>query len=259
MKQFLLATIVMGMGALAGAQMKQGRIIYERTSEIQSRVRKGGAKDFEESTIKDVRTYQLLFANNKSVFELVPDVSALSQKEEGQGRSIIIGGAPGVLFANLDKNITVEEIDFNGQALLIEDEIEKLKWKKTDETKTLLGYKVFKATAPNVVTRTMPAMENGQMKMMQVTDTVQVEAWYCPEIPVAVGPNLPGQLEGAILELKQENGRDVFKAVEVSKKVSESDVKEPKKGKRISVEDFRKEEKKAAEAMSERLRARSRQ
>jgi len=93
-------------------------------------------------------------------------------------------------------------------------------------------------------------MENGKMKREQVPDTTAAIAWFTADIPVSVGPAAyQGQLPGLILELDENNGRTIFKAVEVSPKVSVSKIKEPKDGKKITAAEFDKQRDKVMEEM----------
>jgi GLPGLI family protein len=92
-------------------------------------------------------------------------------------------------------------------------------------------------------------MENGEMKTTEVMDTVNVVAWFTTDIPVAVGPDFQGQLPGAILELEVNNGRMVYKAVEVSPKVNVAKIKAPTKGKAVTQKEFRDESEKLLKEM----------
>jgi GLPGLI family protein len=66
---------------------------------------------------------------------------------------------------------------------------------------------------------------------------------------VPAGPEFQGQLPGLIIELDMNNGRTVYKATEISAKVSTDKIKEPKGGKRITNADFAKEREKLMEEM----------
>jgi GLPGLI family protein len=92
-------------------------------------------------------------------------------------------------------------------------------------------------------------MENGEMKRQMMPDTTVINAWIAMDIPVPAGPEFQGQLPGLILELDMNNGRVVYKALEISQKVNASSIKEPKSGKHITAADFDKEREKAMEEM----------
>jgi len=93
-------------------------------------------------------------------------------------------------------------------------------------------------------------MENGQMKREETMDTSLIVAWFTTDIPVPAGPpEFGGQLPGLILELNVNNGRQVYKALELSTKVKLAELKEPKGGKRITSSEFVKEREKLMEEM----------
>ena len=75
------------------------------------------------------------------------------------------------------------------QNFIVTDTIQKLNWKLSDETKTILNYTAHKATAQRIATRNRMMMENGQMKSEPYQDTALVIAWFTADIPVPAGPD----------------------------------------------------------------------
>jgi GLPGLI family protein len=92
------------------------------------------------------------------------------------------------------------------------------------------------------------SMNNGEMSRQEVPDTAQVVVWFTPAIPVSAGPDYEGQLPGLILQIDI-NGSPTFKAIEVSQKADIAAIKEPKKGKKVTAEEFNKEREKAMAEM----------
>jgi GLPGLI family protein len=84
------------------------------------------------------------------------------------------------------------------------------------------------------------SMDNGEMTRKEVPDTAQVVVWFTPAIPVSAGPDYEGQLPGLILQVDI-NGNTTYKAIEVSQKADIAAIKEPKKGKKVTAEEFNKE------------------
>jgi GLPGLI family protein len=85
-------------------------------------------------------------------------------------------------------------------------------------------------------------MVNGEMKREMAMDTTALVAWFATSIPVPAGPQeFGGSLPGLILELDVNNGRTIYKAIELSPKVNLSAIKEPKGGKRMTAAEFSKE------------------
>jgi GLPGLI family protein len=158
------------------------------------------------------------------------------------------GGDDDITWLNFTEGRKVEQKEFATKQYLVTDSIHKLNWKLTGESKNILGYTCQQAITTRPGKRSMIAMENGVMSRKEIPDTSQVVAWFAPAIPVSAGPDLEGQLPGLILEISI-NGNTTFKAVEVSQKVDATAIKEPKKGKKVSAEEFAKERDKVMDDM----------
>jgi len=235
--------------------MKEGRVVYERTFQLPTRMF-GGNPDIA-AQLPRARTdqYELLFGNNQSLWQYLPDANGEGDPNTftANGGAMVLrfaGGSNDISYCNLDKGTRIDQREIVDKNYVVTDSIRKLDWKLSGESKTILNYKAFKATAQRIGSRMQMTMENGEMKREQVPDTVSIVAWFTTDVPVAVGPaTYQGQLPGLILELDENNGRTFFKAVEVSPKVSVSKIKEPKDGKKISATEFDKERDKVMEEM----------
>lgn len=253
MKKLLLCLSFFSFIPWAGAQMKEGKVVYERTIQFQMRIQgmNGGAPNNPPRSRTD--RFELSFAPKHSLWEALPDMEENNeQTNAAPGGAFVLrmaGGADDLSYTNFEKGTSVAQRELASKNYLVEDSIRKLPWKLTGEQKSILGYTVHKATATRIGTRNMMSMENGEMKRQQVPDTTVINAWFTNDIPVPAGPEFAGQLPGLILELEQNNGRVVYKAVEISSKVNVNNIKEPKGGKRISAEDFSKEREKVLEEM----------
>ncbi len=249
-KIFLLAAV--SLSIVASAQMKEGRIVYERT--FQMPVRNFANMDPEiAKKIPKSRTdqYELLFANNQSLWQFLPNaVNEGDGSFSGGGVVIRMGGGNNdVSFTDFDKGIRVEHREIMERSYVVSDSITKLVWKLSDETKTILTYTCRKATSTRISTRMTMSMENGEMKRTPMQDTAAVVAWFTTDIPVPVGPEYQGQLPGAILELDIAGGQTIYKVIEVSPKVSTNKIKAPKEGKKLTGAEFIKEREKLMEEM----------
>ena len=256
MKQLFSLFITGLLGSACMAQVTEGKVIYERTSEVTSFSRMGGSSEVETKVNKDVSTYQLLFNNKHALLEVLPDMNQMANDDNN--RVIRIGASQGRVFTDLENSRTLTESELAGSSYLVEGEPRTLNWKLTAESKTILGYKTQKAVGKDYVVSRVPTMENGVMKMVERGDSVEVVAWYTTAIPVQAGPDFPSQLPGLILELKLENGKEVYTATEVSKKYNAAALKAPTKGKRITESDFEKEMAKVRESMNDMLKERGR-
>ncbi|MEI6947513.1 GLPGLI family protein [Paraflavisolibacter sp. H34] len=244
----------------AQSQVKEGKITYERTITFQQRNRNNNNNpDADNRPRSRTDRFELSFSATQSLWESLPDMNA-GGDEAGGGGGGNFGGGGGMRFfgamggddlsyVNFASGRKVDQRELAQKTYIVEDSIQKLKWKLTGESQTILGYKAQMATAEQYLTRTRPVMENGEMKMQEVQDTSRIIAWFTPQIPVPAGPSYPGQLPGLILQLEINNGRMVYKAVEFSPKVNVNSIKEPKGGKRISAADYAKENQKVMEEM----------
>ena len=110
-------------------------------------------------------------------------------------------------------------------------------WVYTNETKIIDGYTCYKATNEYIV-------DNGKIFKHPVI------AWFCPQIPISIGPRGYGGLPGLILELQEWNS--VFG---VEKIAFSNDIKEivlPKEGKIISEQEY---QNKVGEAVNREFRS----
>lgn len=253
----LLMFLAIACSVVAQSQMKEGRVIYERTFQLPTRL--FGANPDVVAQLPKSRTdqYELLFANNQSLWQYLPDANSEGDPGTFANGGVVLrfaGGSNDISYSNFDKKTRVEQREIADKNYVVTDSIQKLDWKLTGESKTILNYKAFKATAQRIATRPRMTMENGVMKREMVPDTASIIAWFTSDIPVPAGPGVyQGQLPGLILELEENNGQTVFKAVEVSPKVSVSKIKEPKDGKKMTAAEFDKEREKIMEEMRKNM------
>lgn len=243
---------------LAGAQMKEGRVVYERT--LQMPMRNIANLDPEiAQRIPRSRTdqFELLFADNKSLWQYLPNANADDVTTvSGPGMMIRMSvGNNDITFTDLATGQRLDKRELFDRSFLITDTLTKGNWKMTQESKKILDYTAYKAITQRTVVSPRVSMENGELKRQDVTDTVSVLAWFTPEIPVSAGPDLLGQLPGLILELETNNGQSITRAIEISPKVNVAKIKEPKGGKKMTAVEFQKEREKLAEEMRRNLPA----
>jgi len=180
----------------------------------------------------------------------------------GMGRmSRMLGSNDGDFYKNFSAGISIQATEQSGKNFLIVDTIRKQPWKLTEETKIILGYPCHKAT---MIQKSFgggggfggnfgggrggdrgdrPRDENNNdttKRAPRVPRDIMIVAWFADGINATVGPDKYGQLPGAILELDVDNGSMVFTATEIKKTVSDKDIKEPKKGKKVTRVEFMK-------------------
>ncbi len=115
------------------------------------------------------------------------------------------GGGEDVLYKNTKNNTYADQRDTFGKIFLVKDEIEKIDWKLTSETKYIGEYEVYKATYEREVPaeRRFSSSSNKEIDLDKEPEMVKrtVTAWYTPQIPVSNGPGMYQGLPGLILEI----------------------------------------------------------
>ncbi len=244
------------------AQIKEGKIVYERTVQPQMRISGNGPGGMPPGMNEEMmarfqrpRTnkFELSFANNQTLWQQVEEPNQQNQNFGGGDRSgggdrggmqmrvVMAGGATEeIVYTNIREGTSISKKALGVDDFLVSDSIKKMSWKLSGETQEVSGYNCRKATAQKIGTRMEVKMVNGKMARSEVADTSIYVAWFTTDIPVSAGPDLQGQLPGAILELNINNGRTVYKAVSVSDQIKVTDVKEPKGGKKVTAAVFAK-------------------
>ncbi|MES2331901.1 MAG: GLPGLI family protein [Bacteroidota bacterium] len=250
MKRLLFTLTGIVSFSLAQAQVKEGTIYYEQKTNMYKTI----TDEQMRAMMPEFRTakYMLLFSDSVSVYKTVPEDEAPDPFAGGGGRRMVmnIGGGGGDLYKNLSQLKSVQTSELGGKNFLIVDSIRQQPWKLGTETKTILGHVCHKAT------RKVMQPQRTIMRMMSAggtptTDTtnkaaapqgkeVEVIAWYADDIISPVGPESYGQLPGVILQLDVDNGTQVYTATEVKKTVDQKELKEPKKGKVVTRQEYAK-------------------
>lgn len=237
------------------AQQTQGKVIYERTSQMQFSFA-GSHGGIEQQMPKTrVDKFELMFGNNQSLWKQAEkensDDDGTFTSSGGAQIRMVVAGNDDVLYNNLDTKKKVEKREMFGKIFIIDDTLSTLKWKMTGETKTILDMPCMKATAERISKRTTVDMDNGKMTRKEFDDTSKVVAWFTSSIPVATGPaEFQGQLPGLILEMDIKDGTQTFKAVSIKKETDLDDIKEPKGKKRYTAAEFKVEREQMMEEMN---------
>ncbi len=258
-KIFLIAASVLTLTATA--QTKEGRVVYERTTQMNNMRMMGGGGNMppeiqaQMDRMPKTRTdqFELLFTPEHSLYQFLPNATADDGNNTFASGGMVVqmrmANANEMTYVNHASGTRTDQREIMEKAFVVTDTIQKVQWKLSEETKQILSFTARKATGSTIVTRPRITMENGKMKREVVTDTLQVIAWYTTDVPVPTGPNYHGQLPGLILELDINKGQMVTRAIEFSPKVALNKIKEPKEGKRLTAAEFSKEREKMMEEM----------
>ena len=253
MKRLLIASAML-IAIPSLAQVKEGKILYERTMQMQIRINDDNPA-FQNMIPKERKDkFELFFTEGKSLWQPVEDDGQDDETAFGDGGGMrMVFRMPGsndVIFHNVADSKKVEQRELAEKNYIITDSIRKLNWKVIGETKTILGHNCMKATSQRMQESFRMTMDNGEAKREKVMDTLNIAAWFTNEIPGSFGPETyQGQLPGTILEIDVNNGRTSYKAIEISPKVDVAKIKEPSKGKKTTPEEFAKEREKMMQEM----------
>jgi GLPGLI family protein len=165
---------------------------------------------------------RLLYDGGRSLLTTVPEDEQQTQLEAESGgmRFRMMTSRPDdEVFTDQEEWVRVEKRDFMGRTFLIKGEPVELEWRLTGERAEFLGLMAQKAVA--------------------MRDTIAVEAWFTPEIPVTAGPGIYGGLPGLILMLSEDGGRRSFVAREIDRMSVVADaIKAPTRGREVTREAF---------------------
>lgn len=233
------------------AQQKEGKVIYERTTQMQAHFNINGQENIMPQSRKD--KFELNFGNNQSLWKQAEQENNDDNNDVNNGGMqirMIVAGSDDVMYCNFDKAKKVELRMLFEKKFIVDDSIRPMKWKLSDETKTILNHLCRKATATQYNKRMTMNMDNGKMERKEVDDTSNIVAWFTTGIPVSAGPaEFQGQLPGLILEMDIHDGRQVINALSISDKADVASIKEPVGKKHYTPDEFNKEREKMMKEM----------
>jgi len=249
MRKLLLTGTYVLVANLMFCQQKEGKVIYERTIQMQIQVNDNDAVS---QMLPKTRTdkFELKFSNNESLWQRIDEEDNNEDMEGGGVRiRMMTPGQNDIVFCDFSNAHKVEQREMFDKNFIVDDSIHKLNWKLTGESETILGHVCQKAIGERIGKRMQMNLDNGKMERKEVTDTSTIVAWFTMDIPVPAGPEVQGQLPGLILALDLNNGRMTYKAVELSAKVDVASIKQPTKGKKVTPSQFEEERNKMMDEM----------
>lgn len=189
------------------------------------------------------KTYILNFDKNASLFE-----EEKKLKPTNPSISIMVSvGTEGIEYKNIKEKKMVTETTLFDKEFLIVDNLEQFDWKLEKETKKIGNYTCYKATS--VIKNDEVPQEDTKEKTVFLGEPKErkITAWYTPEVPVSHGPGAYWGLPGLILEVNDGVTTLLCSKIVLNSK-DKTEIKAPKKGKKVTAAEFRKiEEEKAKE------------
>lgn len=218
------------------------------------------------------KTFILTFNKEESIYK---EEEKLDAPGGGGGMRFGMSMGGGNEYKNVKENKHLVEQEFFGKQFLVKDELEKLEWVMTAETKQIGKYLAMKATAVKKLDDTdfMSARrrnrddDNEKVKDSTKTDNAMddfeipkeqtVTAWYTPQIPINQGPGEYWGLPGLILEVS--SGRQTILCSKIVMNPGEKEeIKAPSKGKEVTQAEYSEIMKTKMEEMREMYGGRNR-
>lgn len=221
----LIAALLISLPFMIMAQT-QGVIQYEETISFQIDLPEGMEEFKSQIPNSQKNKMDLTFTEEVALYEPAKsneDPQDVTMGSEGGGMMIKMkfDMPENKTFTNISEGTMIEKQDFMGKKFLISGDVEKYKWKLTGEQEKVLDYVCQKATFQD--------------------STRNLVAWFTPQIPVATGPGSISGLPGMILKLDRNDGERVVVATSVElKEIEKKTLKAPKKGKKVTQEEFQK-------------------
>lgn len=259
-KKFLLFTIVLLSLTSSFAQVKEGKLIFERKVNMYRMITDPEMR----ARIPEFRVdkFELLFNEQASMFKTIPDEDAPDPFANSGG-----GGERGGMrfnfrmpetatYTDISNQMQYESRSFFEKDFLIVDSLKPIQWKLSDETKTIAKFVCKKATAM-IIPQQMNMRFGGGGRNRNNADTAapakpkeeEIVVWYTESIPLSIGPDAYAGLPGAILEVNTGNGTNVITAMEYTAKYASKDLKQPNKGEKMNRAQFQENMRKIMEDM----------
>ena len=224
MKKILIIASASLLSFLSFAQVKEGKILYERKVNMHKRLT--GEQESMRNMVPEFSTFkmQLLFNEKESIFKQLAEEQDIRDQAGGptEERLIIRNGGDNETYKNYGSGKSIELRELGPKKYIIEDSVRVFSWKLDEsESRTIQGYTCKKATTKDL---------RGS----------EVIAWYTEQIACPSGPESFGGLPGMILELNINDGEIVFSPIEITNSADQKMVKAPSNGKKITRKEFQK-------------------
>ncbi|GGW67730.1 GLPGLI family protein [Winogradskyella epiphytica] len=270
LKIVLLFTVLFASSNLF-AQDFQGKAYY--VSKTTMDMDEWGGRDMSPERKKQMMERMKSFLEKEYVltFSQVESIYKEDEKLEapGAGRGFRMGGSMtgGPKYKNVKTKEVIQDQEFFGKQFLIKDELKTIEWKMGTETKLIGQYTAFKATATVPVdrfdwrsmrrsnsddekkekkkadkdsvksTNTDITKSDDPLSEIEVPKTIDVVAWYTPQIPVNQGPDNYWGLPGLILEVNADRTTILCTKIVLNPSDKET-IEQPKKGEVVTQAEY---------------------
>jgi len=221
-------------------EMDSTKFSKERMDMMKAMMKKFGEKSF-----------TLSFDKTQSVYK---EEDKLDKPAQGGGIRMMGGFNSGIFYKNIKEKRIANQKESFSKLFLIKDSLLVYQWNFEEGTKMIGEHLCFKATTQKEVSnRRMRRPRRSNKKendSVPKTKTIEVTAWYTPDIPINNGPKDYSGLPGLILELQEGKTSLLCTKIVINPKETIT-LKEPTKGKKVSQKKFDEITEKKAEEMME--------
>lgn len=192
----------------------EGRVTYksyfaekQATEELKIKNRIAYQNALDEEMMAEMLRFTLEFKGDESIFKMTE--SMISDAENTSRKEYVSGLFYGYDFFYIDKskNLLIEQLFYSFGNLLRKRPANFVEWNLSNETKIIDGYTCYKATYTYIQDWKGSKFE------------WPVVAWYCPAIPISLGPTRYSGLPGLILELHEKQVGFIVEKIDFNLKV----------------------------------------
>lgn len=208
--------------------MDSSQMAPEQMAEIQAQLKKQMERD-----------YILSFTQTESNWKQAETLGGGPATASSGGMTMVIntGSEDRVLYKNIADQSYIQEQEVMGKEVLVKDALEPAEWELTGESKKIGEYTAQKATYSRIIDS--QRFSTGMTEMENVKDTINITAWFTPDIPVSHGPENYFGLPGLILEIQNGGRTLICERIELNPAKEPVAIEVPKRGKEVNREEFR--------------------
>ena len=212
---------------MGGISIKGSNMSPDMEKQLQESLKKMGQKE-----------YELKFNLTESTWAEVESLGDGPTTASAGGMVMSFSSGGGTKYKNTAENLFLNETEVFSKPFLVESELKSREWQLTNEIKKIGNYNAQKAIFSEIVERTVISFDNDDNESKVTTDTISLEAWFTPEIPVSQGPDGFWGLPGLIMEIT--DGKTTYLCTKVILNPEGGvKIKRPSKGKKVTPEELK--------------------
>lgn len=242
---FLFLVFIISTCSIAQNKFQGTAEYFSKTDVDMSRFKNGNFSEEQKKRMQERMTkmfqkeYILVFNATESIFKIKEKLEAPGQKGGGRFAAMMSGATDGNRYKNIQKREMLKDAELLGKKFLIKDTLPKIAWKMTRETKKIGPYTCYKAAATRTIkdVNMRPKKKDKKEPYKIIDKEINVIAWYTPQIPISNGPQEYWGLPGLILELNADKTTILCSKVTLNQG-EKIEIKKPKKGKKVTEDEF---------------------